>query len=350
MNKKDVKYKALETLKEYYNDGKEISLPVPIKAIAKSYNIRVIPYSRHMKTLNMTLDELYNHAGTKDAYTDFDACSESYIIIYNDMDYYIKTSNRYRWNIAHELGHILLGHHKKIQTKIGSNQLTQDEYAILEKEANWFASYILVPHSVLYSLNKFMNADSIKSYCRISNEAAKCREEDFKKWKENNKFFNNYDKELLKIFSHQHICENCKTLVDNKHLYCSVCGEKSDFNTYYKNSIKKKVEFMKYKNFLNDDGTLTVCPVCQNEEILKNAKYCHICGSSVVNGCLNDNYEPCEQARLNPIPSNARYCPYCGSNTVFKAILPNWKEEQQTKTLSEEVEIIKSLKDGPEDF
>ena len=336
MNKKEIKRIALETLKSYYNSGKEVSLPVPIKAIAKSNNIRVIPYSRHMKTCNLTLEELYYHAGTKDAYTDFDAYSESYIIIYNDMDYYIKTTNRYRWNIAHELGHILLGHHKNNRTKILSNKLTQDEYVILEKEADWFASYILVPHSVLYNLNKFLSVASIKFYCKISTEAATNRKKDFNRWRRNNSFFNNYDIELLKIFSHQRVCKNCKSSVDDEYFYCPVCGKKDNFKTYYKNSIKKDIKIMKYKDFPNNSGILSICLVCQNEEIIQGAEYCHICGSNVVNKCLYNNYEQCEQANLNPIPVNARYCPYCGSYTTFKNFLPSWKEEQEKESISEE--------------
>lgn len=330
MNKKKVKQKVLETLRKYYNSGKEISLPVPIKAIAKSYNIRVIPYSRHMKTFKLTLEELYIHAGTKDAYTDFDACSKSYIIIYNDMDYNINVTNRYRWNIAHELGHILLEHHKNTRTRILNNELNQNEYINLEREADWFAAYILVPHAVLYNFNKSISADSIKWYCKISTEAAINRKKDFNRWRINNSFFNNYDLELLKIFSHQRICKTCKCLVYDDYIYCPICGKKGNFKTHYKSSIKKDIKIMKYKSFTNEYGAINICPLCQNEEIVKNAKYCHICGSSFVNKCLFSD-EQCEEAKLNPIPSNARYCPYCGSETTFKRFLPKWQEEQKQK-------------------
>lgn len=48
---------------------------------------------------------------SKDACTDFYANKNLYYIYYNDVDASVTTSNRYRWNIAHELGHILLKHH-----------------------------------------------------------------------------------------------------------------------------------------------------------------------------------------------------------------------------------------------
>ena len=76
-----------------------------------------------------------------------------YIIYYNDIDSHnIINSNRYCWNIAHELGHILLEHHKTNEkTRIFRSSLSNQEYDYFEAEADYFAQLILVPHVVLYA-------------------------------------------------------------------------------------------------------------------------------------------------------------------------------------------------------
>ena len=88
-------------------------LPIKIKSIARSYkNVRLISFSKHMKRLNISYEDMKAYAKTKDAFTDYYVNEDMFYIYYNDLDLNIVTSNRYRWNIAHELGHVLLNHHK----------------------------------------------------------------------------------------------------------------------------------------------------------------------------------------------------------------------------------------------
>ena len=86
-------------------------LPVDVKKICKSYEfIRLIPFSIQMKHRRMTYEEVLIQCQTKDACADYYASKNKYIIYYNDIDKIaFINSNRYRWSIAHELGHILLG-------------------------------------------------------------------------------------------------------------------------------------------------------------------------------------------------------------------------------------------------
>lgn len=333
MNKKQIKKKVLETIRAYCNAGNKLYLPVPIKSISKSFaNIRVIPYSRYMKNHNLTIDEMYNQAGTKDAYTDFDSASNLYIIVYNDMDKSINSTYRYRWNIAHELGHIILNHHKNNNTRLFRNSLSNAEYRQFEEEADWFASYILVPYSVLNETVVSIDSKLIRCYCNVSDEASKYRYRDFQIWNNNTSFYNNYDFELLKLFLHYKKCINCNSLLNDKYQYCHICGRKDKIKTYYKNSIRSE-RVVKYKMPDNDNGVLKLCLKCENEEILSNADYCHICGSSVVNKCIYEQisvngFIQCEMAKSNPIPVNARYCPYCSSPTTFNQMLEYWENEK----------------------
>lgn len=343
MNKKQIKQVVLKTLERYCNLGNELKLPVPIKNIAKSFsNIRVIPYSRFMKDHNYSLEQMCEYAGSNDASTDFNAELGLYLIYYNDVDPSIKSSYRYRWNIAHELGHVLLKHHSNIRTRLFRNKLNSREYKALEDEADWFASYILVPHAVLNELQFKIGPLQIHRYCNISLIASEYRYIDFDKWQ--NKSYDGYDTEILRIFLHWKICLNCKVLLLDSYDYCPICGQNESIKKYYKSPNRKFEGIMKYTKLDNKNGILTRCPVCDNEEIIEDAEFCHICGTLLINKCMynidnQDEIFQCQKAEEISIPINARYCPYCSSTTTFNknGILKKWNEEKDDL---EEFEVI----------
>ena len=140
----EIKEAVIYVLSSYcQKSGKKLALPIPVKAIAKTFNrfIRVIPYSRQMKENGLSLNEMIAQSKTEDAYTDYDAISGRYIIYYNDITPAKIKSNRYRWNIAHELGHIFLNHHKIYKTtRLFRCELSDAEYDLLEDEADRFAA------------------------------------------------------------------------------------------------------------------------------------------------------------------------------------------------------------------
>lgn len=78
---------------------------------------------------------------------------------------------RQRFTIAHELGHILLGH-------VGRAELVNREPSgtdnPLEHDANVFASRLLAPACVLWALN-VRRPEQIAALCRISYQAASFR-------------------------------------------------------------------------------------------------------------------------------------------------------------------------------
>ena len=76
-------------------------------------------------------------AETRDSYVVWDSTRNRYCIYYNDLDYTIVNSNRVRWNLAHELGHIVLEHHKLCKHhKLFRDGLSSSIYNYLEEEAN----------------------------------------------------------------------------------------------------------------------------------------------------------------------------------------------------------------------
>lgn len=91
---------------------------------------------------------------------------------------------RKRFTIAHELGHILLGH-------VGKYELINREISPtdnpIEQEANVFASRLLAPACVLWGLN-VNSADEIAQLCDISPTAAEYRWQRMQELYKRNKF------------------------------------------------------------------------------------------------------------------------------------------------------------------
>lgn len=91
---------------------------------------------------------------------------------------------RQRFTIAHELGHILLGH-------VGEADLVNREPSPgdnpIEQEANVFASRLLAPACVLWALN-VREPEEIAALCRISRQAAQFRAERMALLYERNRF------------------------------------------------------------------------------------------------------------------------------------------------------------------
>lgn len=311
----------------------DLKFPVNIKNIVKNIsNIRLISYSKHMKKFNLSYKEMLALSETEDAYTVYSARKNEYIIFYNDLDQMITSTDRYRWNIAHELGHVVLRHHiRNKKTKLFRNSLSAAEYKDLENEADCFASYILVPHAVLYY---FVPRDytNLRKLCRVSEAAAKIRIKEYNIWlqkKQQRDLWSSYDLGIRMLFydsAFNKVCDVCGYYYNfiefNNIDFCPICGSKA---------LKQGDIGMKYREYETDsDGRLKKCIRCNNEKLIGD--FCHICGAPVKNYCSDfyfaeDDYGTCRNS--NPLPGNSRYCPACSTISMFyKAeILTDWTEE-----------------------
>ena len=144
------------------------SLPVDVLQIARTMGIRVIR--------NTLVDDLLPGENGK-AYFD----GKQWIIIYNDLN----PTDVSRYTIAHELGHILLGHElahiKYPQAK---------EFKIRpksEQQADAFAIRLLCPACVLWGYD-LHTAEEIALCCRVPKEQASIRTKRMKELYNRNKF------------------------------------------------------------------------------------------------------------------------------------------------------------------
>ena len=273
-----------------------------------------------MKRMNLPYSFMTNIA--KDSYTDYYTNINMYYIYYNDIDHNIVSSNRYRWNIAHELGHVLLNHLvDNEKTRLTRPGLSDDEYQNLEDEADYFAQLILVPHSPLWGFN-IQTANHLKVLCKISGPASRKRMYEYNAWKYNGKPMDDYDNRILDYYQpyvYKRKCRICGVgLVQRRGKYCPICGSKNTLQWGDGNSMKYPL--------LNtyEDGKLKECPICHNEETHIEGVFCQICSQKLVNYCTNFNCDYYEA-----LPSNARYCPKCGEESTFyeSGILKSWNNQ-----------------------
>ena len=101
-----------------------------------------------------------------------------FLLVYDDR---IGSEYRIRWTIAHELGHIFLGHFTQFDittvvrgetgTRVHSS-LSDKEYGVLEVEAHYFAAAFLVPATVVKKIPCCKTPRGIMDICAISEDAA----------------------------------------------------------------------------------------------------------------------------------------------------------------------------------
>lgn len=131
-------YVADEFLNRYHSS---FALPIPIEEIAEGkLNIEIIPIKNLRQ--NHDVDGLLDSTLSK---------------IFIDLDLYVKSENRTRFTIAHEIGHLIL--HEEIfrglniRTEEDAFRLTvnttDDDYGWLEYQAYVFAGNVLVPKNAL---------------------------------------------------------------------------------------------------------------------------------------------------------------------------------------------------------
>lgn len=105
---------------------------------------------------------------------------DKWYIIFDGTDIYGKQ----RFTIAHELGHILMGHEMKNGYYTRRDNIAKPAD---ETEADIFASRLLAPACVLWGINA-QTAEQISEVCSISHTAAKIRAERMEVLRKRGKF------------------------------------------------------------------------------------------------------------------------------------------------------------------
>ncbi|MDU7365380.1 ImmA/IrrE family metallo-endopeptidase [Clostridium sp.] len=268
-----------------------------------------LKYESLASKLNVSIDDIIDAYGSEDGYS-----------IYNGRNYSIAYNNthipkRIYFTKLHEIGHIYLNHFIDFdETIITRSNLSENNYKVLENEANCFARNVIAPAVVVKHLN-LDTPTKISTYFGITNSAAKTRLDllnlDYKyisKYDENN-LLSLFEKNMYKNF-----CPNClHDFISKTSKYCPICGD---------NKLILGDGNMKYDSIeLYENSKAKICPICENELTNIEGSYCQICGTHIINKCTNDF---CDSL----LSGESRYCSHCGSKSTFyqNGLLNDWEE------------------------
>lgn len=258
--------------------------------------------------------------------------SNEFRTVYDDT---IQPFERIRWTLAHEIAHIILEHLTDYDlTAINrGGRLNNDQYEILEKEADSFAAELLAPTTVLSEMS-CTDRESIKHVCYISNHAAAIKSKSFNR----QYYIYSVDQKIKKQFR-----SYLKQL--------SIC---SNTSRSMLDSLSKKLEPWRskmQKQYLvptDSKGRFYNCPRCGFDHFSNEAKYCRMCGLFLYNNCANDLRLTFKQLCGQINPGDARYCECCGSETVLTrlGILKSWREIEEDVREITKTEFAASINGG----
>lgn len=156
-------------------------LPIDVLKIAKTAGIRVV---RNSQAKVLKPDEL-----GKSFYD-----GNNWLTVYDDS----RPTVEARVTLAHEIGHILLGHDLKHVQYADAKEF--DKKPKSEQQAEMFAARLLCPACLLWKLD-LHTPEEIAEYCRVSPEMAKERSKRMKVLYERNMFLtSDIEKEVYANF------------------------------------------------------------------------------------------------------------------------------------------------------
>lgn len=159
------------------------SLPVPVLKMAHYFNVNVVKNSSHHLLMpSQNGISFVDEAG-------------KWVIVYDDKD----SLGRKRFTIAHEMGHILLGH--PLRNGFQHTRTFDKQRPQVESEADMFAARVLAPACVLWGLDLHTPED-IAAVCNISFAAAQVRAKRMDELYKRQKFLiSPLEKQLFERFS-----------------------------------------------------------------------------------------------------------------------------------------------------
>lgn len=167
---KKARDKAWEVISNYNVS----SLPVDVIGLCAGMGIITSSYQKAKRTIRAF--GLAEYASGNDGFAT--VINGRYFIFYDDT---VTPQGRIRFTLAHELGHIVLGHltSENISCRAGVTVWNRSEHSEpnkLEAAANIFSSRLLAPACVLWALDLHA-PEAIAELCGLSASAAKVRSE-----------------------------------------------------------------------------------------------------------------------------------------------------------------------------
>lgn len=177
-----------------------IKLPLDIvTSVCSISNCAIMTYQEFAQRHGITIEQVIRYNESENGATHYDTENDRYLILYND-DSTHNIMERQRFTVAHEVGHILLGHLPYImEQKIAMDNIVSQSYPLFEQEADWCASVLLCPFPVLKEVS-IKSPEEIRKLCGLSAQASLIKYEQYSRWLLNRRR-TAWDNDVKQIFS-----------------------------------------------------------------------------------------------------------------------------------------------------
>ena len=155
------------------------ALPVRPSEICKHYKWVLADYIAGERSI-----KLLGLAELKGRTDGFCAVTENHVYIFFDSSLPV---GRQRFTVAHEIGHLILGHVGNGMATVENREPTGAEREE-EREANQFAARLLAPACVLHEIGA-STPEEIQELCGISRQAAQFRAERMQELERRNRYY-----------------------------------------------------------------------------------------------------------------------------------------------------------------
>ena len=169
-----------------YSQLPRIKYPLDLNEVLSLIpNCKLMSYQKFADINHCSVNDVIALCQSKSGCTHYDVETNRYLILVNLAE----TSNygRRRWTIAHEIGHIVCGHHiLSAVDKIAENSFAQINNQDYEIEADYFAVTLLSPLP-LFKAFEIQSARDIQNTFGLSVEASDIRLKEYKIWLRNHR-------------------------------------------------------------------------------------------------------------------------------------------------------------------
>lgn len=316
------KNKAIRTAREFIFNHGICWLPVDPFTVYEKQGWFLLSW-REAREILGNRDPLFLKKTGADARTSILRGTNDFLTVYDSS---VTPKTRIRWTLAHEIGHIIMGHlHCYKETSISRGGLTPKKYKVLEDEADFFAAELLQPMTLVKALGCRTQKEVMQVF-NVSRKAAANRLTDLEWWGKK------YIATEADYLMHQQFRFYLKSISVCPHLPKAILLKPNKIFAEV-NQMINKVAFVT----VNKEGRFNECPRCGNASFSSTANFCKMCGLYLYNTCPDrpdfnhleyDNFGNVTDALSLNNPGDARYCEHCGEETMLSrlGLLMSWEE------------------------
>lgn len=186
---------------ELYKRMDAVSYPIQPEQIIQYIpkDCRILSYQEMAKATGCTVQDIAVLCKSNSGATHYDPDTNRYLILYNSE----MNSGRIRWTLAHEIGHICIGHLEVIEDAEIAYTESRGYYDQFESEADYFAWNLLAPLPIMREMG-IHSPSEIKSVYGLSNQATALQYDRYTKWCRSH-IKTAWENELIRTFRSKHV-------------------------------------------------------------------------------------------------------------------------------------------------